>query len=148
MDFALSPRAEELCKRLEAFMDECVYPNEAVYHRQIVESGDPHVHAPVLDELKVEARERGLWNLFLPHASSRWCWCPWTRRGSPTSATCRCSATRTTRATASCCSRTSGCRPITCWARRAAASPWLRPGSAPAGSTTACGPSALPSGPS
>jgi acyl-CoA dehydrogenase len=67
MDFALSPRAEELRKRLEAFMDECVYPNEALYHQQIADSGNPHVHAPVLDELKLEARERGLWNLFLPH---------------------------------------------------------------------------------
>jgi acyl-CoA dehydrogenase len=67
MDFALSARAEELRKRLEAFMDECVYPNEALYHQQIGDSGDPHVHAPVLDELKLEARERGLWNLFLPH---------------------------------------------------------------------------------
>ncbi|HET6832810.1 MAG TPA: acyl-CoA dehydrogenase family protein [Acidimicrobiales bacterium] len=69
MDFALSPRAEELRKRLEAFMDECVYPNEGLYHQQITDSGDPHVHAPVLDELKLEARERGLWNLFLPHAT-------------------------------------------------------------------------------
>jgi acyl-CoA dehydrogenase len=69
MDFALSPRAEELRKRLEAFMDEFVYPNEALYHRQIAESGDPHVHAPILDQLKLEARERGLWNLFLPHSA-------------------------------------------------------------------------------
>src|ERR671911_811176 len=69
MDFALSPRAEELRKRLEAFMDESIYPNEALYHRQIAESGDPHVHAPILDELKAHARERGLWNLFLPHAT-------------------------------------------------------------------------------
>jgi acyl-CoA dehydrogenase len=67
MDFALSPRAEELLKRLEAFMDDCVYPNEALYQQQIAASGDPHVHAPVLDELKLQARERGLWNLFLPH---------------------------------------------------------------------------------
>jgi len=67
MDFALSARAEELRKRLEGFMDECVYPKEALYHQQIAESGHPPVHAPVLDELKVEARERGLWNLFLPH---------------------------------------------------------------------------------
>jgi acyl-CoA dehydrogenase len=67
MDFALSPRAEELRTRLEAFMDECVYPNEALYHEQIADSGNPHVHAPVLDGLKLEARERGLWNLFLPH---------------------------------------------------------------------------------
>src|ERR671911_1146463 len=69
MDFALSPRAEELRKRLEAFMDESVYPNEALYHRQIAESGDPHLHAPILDELMAHARKRGLWNLFLPHAT-------------------------------------------------------------------------------
>jgi acyl-CoA dehydrogenase len=67
MDFSLSPRAEELRKRLGAFMDECVYPNEALYDQQVAGSGDPHFHAPVLDELKAEARERGLWNLFLPH---------------------------------------------------------------------------------
>jgi acyl-CoA dehydrogenase len=69
MDFALSPTATKLRDELEAFMDECVYPNEALYHRQIVESGNPHAHVPILDELKVEARKRGLWNLFLPHAT-------------------------------------------------------------------------------
>ncbi len=69
MDFALSPKAEELRLQLEAFMDECIYPSEALYRRQIAESGNPHLHAPVLDELKVEARKRGLWNLFLPHAT-------------------------------------------------------------------------------
>ena len=69
MDFALSAKAESLRDELLAFMDECIYPNEELYHRQIAESGDPHFHAPILDELKVEARKRGLWNLFLPHAT-------------------------------------------------------------------------------
>src|SRR4029450_3583523 len=69
MDFALSPTATKLRDELEAFMDECVYPNEALYHRQIVESGNPHAHALIPDELKVEPRKRGLWNLFLPHAT-------------------------------------------------------------------------------
>ncbi|MFP3901963.1 MAG: acyl-CoA dehydrogenase family protein [Acidimicrobiia bacterium] len=69
MDFAPSPRADELRRRLEAFMDECIYPNEALHHRQIAESGNPHAHTPILDELKAEARRRGLWNLFLPHAT-------------------------------------------------------------------------------
>ena len=67
MDFALSPVANELRERLLAFMDEQVYPAEAVHRRQIGESGDPHFHPPVMEELKAEARRRGLWNLFLPH---------------------------------------------------------------------------------
>jgi acyl-CoA dehydrogenase len=69
MDFALSAKAETLRGELESFMDDCVYPNEALHHRQIAESGNPHTHPAVLDELKVEARKRGLWNLFLPHAT-------------------------------------------------------------------------------
>jgi acyl-CoA dehydrogenase len=69
MDFALSAKAETLRSELESFMDDCVYPNEALHQRQIAESGNPHAHTAVLDELKVEARKRGLWNLFLPHAT-------------------------------------------------------------------------------
>jgi acyl-CoA dehydrogenase len=71
MDFALSPVAADLRDRLLAFMDEHVYPAEAVYQRQIQESGDPHFHPPVMEELKAEARRRRLWNLFLPH-KTRW----------------------------------------------------------------------------
>jgi acyl-CoA dehydrogenase len=67
MDFALSPVANDLRERLLAFMDEHVYPAEAVYDEQLRESGDPHCHPPVMEELKAEARRRGLWNLFLPH---------------------------------------------------------------------------------
>jgi acyl-CoA dehydrogenase len=67
MDFAPSKRSLELQERLGAFMDECVYPSEDVYRRQLAEAGDPHAYPAVLDELKAEARSRGLWNLFLPH---------------------------------------------------------------------------------
>jgi acyl-CoA dehydrogenase len=69
MDFALSAKAETLRSELESFMDDCVFPNEALHERQIAESGNPHTYPAVLDELKVEARKRGLWNLFLPHAT-------------------------------------------------------------------------------
>jgi acyl-CoA dehydrogenase len=67
VDFALSPRAAELSASLHEFMRDLVYPAEAVYREQMLESGDPHFQPPVLDDLKGEARRRGLWNLFLPH---------------------------------------------------------------------------------
>jgi acyl-CoA dehydrogenase len=67
MDFELSDRCKELRERLETFMDEHVYPSEHVYEEQLRESGEPHFHPPVMEELKERARERGLWNLFLPH---------------------------------------------------------------------------------
>lgn len=66
MDFAYGPRVEELRAQLTQFMEERVYPAEAVYEEQMAASGDPHFHPPVLEELKAEARGRGLWNLFLP----------------------------------------------------------------------------------
>ena len=66
MDFSYGDRVEDLRGRLLDFMDSHVYPAEPVYRRQMAESGDPHHHPPVLEELKNEARSRGLWNLFLP----------------------------------------------------------------------------------
>jgi acyl-CoA dehydrogenase len=69
MDFAPSTRSAELAARLNDFMDTHVRPAEAVYAQQMAESGDPHFHPPVLEELKAEAHARGLWNLFLPHAT-------------------------------------------------------------------------------
>ncbi len=67
MDFELTDRCKELRERLLAFMDEYIYPAEPVYHEQLVESGNPHSHPPVMEELKDRARELGLWNLFLPY---------------------------------------------------------------------------------
>ncbi|MFD6566848.1 acyl-CoA dehydrogenase family protein [Micromonospora profundi] len=67
MDFAYSPTSAALRETLLTFMDECVYPAEAVYQQQLADSGDPHFFPPVMEELKREARSRGLWNLFLPH---------------------------------------------------------------------------------
>jgi acyl-CoA dehydrogenase len=73
MDFAPSPRAADLIERLQAFMDEEIYPAEPVFAQQMAESGDPHFHPHVMEELKAKARERGLWNLFLPHVTE---WTP------------------------------------------------------------------------
>ncbi len=67
MDFEFSDRCKELRERLLAFMDEHIYPNESVYEEQLAQSGNPHAHPAVMEELKDHARELGLWNLFLPH---------------------------------------------------------------------------------
>ena len=48
------------------FMDDLIYPNEAEFARQYHAGGD-HSYPPIMDDLKAEAKKRGLWNLFLPH---------------------------------------------------------------------------------
>jgi acyl-CoA dehydrogenase len=66
MDFAFDDDTEKLRTELSAFMDEHVYPAEAVAARQVAEAADPWARPPVMADLKAEARRRGLWNLFLP----------------------------------------------------------------------------------
>jgi acyl-CoA dehydrogenase len=67
MDFSISPKSEELRGRLLEFVAEHVEPATPVYFEQVRESGNPHFHPPVMEELKQEARRRDLWNLFLPN---------------------------------------------------------------------------------
>ena len=69
MDFTSSSRSLELQERLTAFMNECVYPAEPVYAQRRATYPDPHRVPAIVEELKVEARSRGLWNLFLPDVS-------------------------------------------------------------------------------
>ena len=72
MDFSPSPRAADLTDRVRAFLTEVVEPVEPDYHRELArlrEHGSPEQRwtpLPVVEELKARARERGLWNLFLP----------------------------------------------------------------------------------
>lgn len=68
MDFAFDARTEELRSELLEFMDEHIRPAEAVAHAQRSRLADPWDTPAVVDELKAEARRRGLWNLFLPDA--------------------------------------------------------------------------------
>jgi acyl-CoA dehydrogenase len=67
MDFEYSARTKELQKKLLAFMDEHIYPNEDKYfaHTRGDKRWEP---VPVIDELKPKAKKAGLWNLFLPHS--------------------------------------------------------------------------------
>ena len=66
MDYSYSTSVEDLAARHREFMDEHVYPAEPVYREQMAASGDPHHHPRIVEDLKAEARSRGLWNLFLP----------------------------------------------------------------------------------
>ena len=72
MDLGPSDRAREYSNRLWEFMDERVYPAEPVYaqqRRELIAAGRVHDLPPVVEDLKAEARRRGLWNLFLPDST-------------------------------------------------------------------------------
>ena len=70
MDFAHDTTTTDYQERLLEFMDAHVYPAEPVYAAQAAERTDPWATPPVVEELKAEARKRGLWNLFLAGRSS------------------------------------------------------------------------------
>jgi acyl-CoA dehydrogenase len=72
VDFEPSPRAKDYLERLGDFMEAHVYPAEPVYEEQVHEltaAGSPHQLPQIVEQLKTQARERGLWNLFLPDES-------------------------------------------------------------------------------
>ncbi len=64
MDFGYDGRTRELITAVTAFLDEHVYPAEPVFAAQEHDAGWDR--PPVIEALKRAARERGLWNLFLP----------------------------------------------------------------------------------
>ncbi len=68
MDFGFDAKTLELRERVTAFMDECVFPAESTFAEQAeaaAAAGHAWERVPVIEELKAEARARGLWNLFL-----------------------------------------------------------------------------------
>ncbi|MFF4739090.1 acyl-CoA dehydrogenase family protein [Streptomyces sp. NPDC001262] len=70
MDFSFDARTEELRGRLLEFMDEHVHPAEAVAEEQRAALASPWDTPPVVEDLKAEARRRGLWNLFFTNQHS------------------------------------------------------------------------------
>ncbi len=66
MDFAHSPRTQDLLERLVAFQEREVGPREEPYMRELLARDDPWVVLPAIEELKEIAKREGLWNLFLP----------------------------------------------------------------------------------
>ncbi|WP_323101220.1 acyl-CoA dehydrogenase family protein [Intrasporangium sp. YIM S08009] len=68
MDFAHDDRTEQMLGDLRSFLDDRVVPALPEFDAQLAGSDDRWAwsRVPVLGELREEARERGLWNLFLP----------------------------------------------------------------------------------
>jgi acyl-CoA dehydrogenase len=69
VDFSYNDKTKFALEKLEAFMEQHVYPAEATYHAQMEAFGtDRWQIPPVIEELKGKARAAGLWNLFLPES--------------------------------------------------------------------------------
>jgi acyl-CoA dehydrogenase len=66
MHFEFSERSNDLQKRLTAFMNEHIYPNEVRFHQEV--ERDRWSPTRIIEELKPKARAAGLWNLFLPES--------------------------------------------------------------------------------
>jgi acyl-CoA dehydrogenase len=68
MDFEYSARTRMYMEQLQEFMQKHVYPNEAIFQEQLSTQPTRWQVPPIMEELKARARERGLWNLFLPES--------------------------------------------------------------------------------
>ncbi len=66
MHFDYSPKTQTLLDRLNAFMDEHIYPVEQTYIDAVHNNPDRWQTPALMEELKNKAKEAGLWNLFLP----------------------------------------------------------------------------------
>ncbi|MYL30890.1 MULTISPECIES: acyl-CoA dehydrogenase [Halobacillus] len=68
MYFEHSEKVKELQEKLTTFMENHIYPNEALYEEQLKKEDRFSEIPPIMEELKVKAEEEGLWNLFLPES--------------------------------------------------------------------------------
>jgi acyl-CoA dehydrogenase len=68
MDFEYSQKTKMYLEQITDFMNKYVYPNEHVFHEQLDAGPTRWQVPPIMEELKEKARERGLWNLFLPES--------------------------------------------------------------------------------
>ena len=69
MDFDYSPKTKELQVKLQAFMDDYIYPSEGAWHAEIetnTAAGKRWTPLELIEGLKQKAQAAGLWNLFLP----------------------------------------------------------------------------------
>ncbi|MEM7411381.1 MAG: acyl-CoA dehydrogenase family protein [Myxococcota bacterium] len=72
MSFEPSERVTEIRARLQAFMDEHIFPREREYEAFVSDHTNLWQSPPFVSELKGKAREQGLWNFFLPKEYAPW----------------------------------------------------------------------------
>ncbi|WP_158738003.1 acyl-CoA dehydrogenase family protein [Alteribacillus sp. YIM 98480] len=70
MEFEYSDKVENLREQIKEFMDEYIYPHEKTYNDQLNSGESRWQIPPIVDELKAIAKEKGLWNLFLPDSEN------------------------------------------------------------------------------
>ncbi|MEG3150968.1 acyl-CoA dehydrogenase family protein [Sphingomonas sp. ZT3P38] len=70
MDFTLSERETYFRDRVKTFIDQQIRPRQSLYDQQEHE-GERWKVIPVIEEMKVKAREAGLWNFFMPPHSGQ-----------------------------------------------------------------------------
>ena len=72
MNFDYTPKVQALREKLLAFFDEHIYPNERAFAEEIArnrQNGNAWIPTELIESLKQEARDAGLWNLFLPDST-------------------------------------------------------------------------------
>jgi acyl-CoA dehydrogenase len=67
MAHAYTDKGLEMQEAVKSYMDDFIYPNEEEYYEELAELDHPHGTPPIMEKLKAAAKERGLWNLFIPH---------------------------------------------------------------------------------
>jgi acyl-CoA dehydrogenase len=74
MNFDYTPKVQELRQKLSHFFDEHIYPNERAFNSEVAANranGNAWVPTELIEKLKEQARDAGLWNLFLPDVRTR-----------------------------------------------------------------------------
>ncbi|AXF55389.1 acyl-CoA dehydrogenase family protein [Salicibibacter kimchii] len=68
MDFGMTDKVKDLQERVRTFIEEVIDPNEKVYEEQLNQQSTRWQSPPIMEEMKQQAKEAGLWNLFLPES--------------------------------------------------------------------------------
>src|SRR3954463_6928692 len=68
MPYQFTDQGLAMQAEVKQFLTDHIYPNEREYYEQLAEVGR-FGYPPIMDKLKAAAKERGLWNFFLPHLS-------------------------------------------------------------------------------